>query len=105
MMTEHTPEPLYKATLAHHFRTDAEDVWLELEIQGKTHDVYLGRTDDPHADIWRKIARLWIAAPDLLAVCRGPVIELANLAQMVDPQLTRELMEDVYAALAKGETT
>ena len=46
---------------------------------------------------------LW--GPDLLAACTHEVIELANLAAMVDPDLTHELMTAVYAiiAAAKGE--
>ena len=50
-------------------------------------------------------ARLIAAAPALLAACTHEVVELANLAAMVDPDLTYELMTSVYAAIAaaKGE--
>ena len=36
----------------------------------------------------------------LLETCRHDVVELANLASMVDPEQTREYMSTVYAAIA-----
>ena len=48
-------------------------------------------------------ARLIAAAPDLLAACKLEVIELANMAAMIDPTVTRIYMEAVYAAIAKAE--
>ena len=47
-------------------------------------------------------ARLIAAAPDLLAACGLEVPQIANLAAMVDPELTQELMTSVYQAIAKA---
>ena len=46
---------------------------------------------------------LYEAAFDLLATCKTEVIELANLAAMVDPELAQRLMTAVYAAIEKAE--
>ncbi len=47
-------------------------------------------------------ARLIAAAPKMLAVLQHDVIEIANLAAMVDPVQTQEYMESVYDAIAKA---
>lgn len=48
-------------------------------------------------------AGLIVASPDLLAACKRDVPELANLAAMVDPELTRQLMDNINAIVAKVE--
>lgn len=51
------------------------------------------------------IALLVGAAPALLAACKDEVSQLANLAAAVDPELTTQLMEGVYAAVTKATPT
>jgi hypothetical protein len=72
-----------------HWIVESDDADLLVAIEGG---------DNQKAD-----AYLIAAAPDLLEVCENEVIELANLAMMVDPIYTQELMAGVYAAIAKAK--
>jgi hypothetical protein len=49
----------------------------------------------------RKMWNLRRPAADLLAACEADVPQLADLARMIDPELTDQLMSTVYAAIAK----
>lgn len=49
-----------------------------------------------------EIRRLKAINTELLAVCEHEVVELANLAAMVDPEQTAEYMSTVYAAIARA---
>ena len=42
-------------------------------------------------------------ATDLLDLCNTSVIELANIAKMVDPKQTDEYMEHVYTVIARAK--
>jgi hypothetical protein len=72
-----------------HWIVESDDADLLITIEGG---------DNQKAD-----AYLIAAAPDLLEACENEVIELANLAMMVDPRYTQELMSAVYAAIAKAK--
>jgi hypothetical protein len=72
-----------------HWIVESDDADLLVTIEGG---------DNQKAD-----AYLIAAAPDLLEACENEVIELANLAMMVDPRYTQELMSAVYAAIAKAK--
>jgi len=40
---------------------------------------------------------------DLLAACERDAAALANLAMMVDPEETKRLMDNIYAAVARAK--
>lgn len=65
-MGEHTP--LYKAELDE----SAMELYVTLYIGDEPYaDVYIGDQDQNDIGIWREIANLWIAAPELLAACQA----------------------------------
>ena len=60
-----------------------------------------------HMDTYEIAHAAWTTAKeqsvDLLAACEGAVIEIANMAMLVDPKETQEYMKIVYAAIRKAK--
>jgi len=51
--------------------------WLQVDFDGNSHKVFLTLQDDPQADKWQEIAKLWIAAPRMVTM-------LSNIAEILE---------------------
>ncbi len=72
---------------------------LVITIDGQDNDLYLGYDDAGDVGTWRRIAQLWIAAPEMLAACEK------MLDSSEDSAMYCEAIDEIGTAIEKAGVT